>query len=104
MPDRIQKANQAKIQALKGSKIEINLKSNKELKNAELFLDNLKKRMTIDKKNAKYFFEVVGPHEFSIHLADNRGIKNRNPIPFRIEIIEDVLPCLLYTSPSPRDS
>ena len=45
LPDRIQKANQAKIQALKGSKIEINLKSNKELKNAELFLDNLKKRI-----------------------------------------------------------
>ena len=101
LPDRIQKANQAKIQALKGSKIEINLKSNKELKNAELFLDNLKKRMTIDKKNAKYFFEVVGPHEFSIHLTDNRGIKNRNPIPFRIEIIEDILPDISILEPPP---
>ena len=57
--------------------------------------------MTIDKKNAKYFFEVVGPHEFSIHLTDNRGIKNRNPIPFRIEIIEDILPDISILEPPP---
>ena len=101
LSDIIQKANQAEIKTLKGSKIEINLRSNKELNDAELFLDGSKKKMNIYQKTAKYFFEVDSNHVFSIHLKDTRGIKNRNPIPFRVEMVKDISPNISVLQPPP---
>ena len=101
LPTKTQKANQAEIQAVLGSKIEVNLKSNQILAKADILLDQTKEKMNTNGKDADYSFSVVNDQEFSIHLIDERGITNRNPIPFRIKMVNDILPEISIIKPPP---
>ena len=101
MPSQKQKANQAEIQALKGSKISIHLNSNRNLAKAELVMNDEAGQMNVKKKNARYNFTVEEDGEFSIHLTDVRGITNRNPIPFKIQMIADISPKMIILQPPP---
>ena len=101
LPTKTQKANQAEIQAVLGSKIEVNLKSNQILAKADILLDQTKEKMNTNGKDADYSFSVVNDQEFSIHLIDERGITNRNPIPFRIKMVNDIPPEISIIKPPP---
>ena len=101
LPIKTQKANQAEIQAILGSRIEVSLKSNQKLEDAKILLDNNKKTMVTNGKIAEYSFIVNKDLEFSIHLTDDRGISNRNPIPFRVTMINDISPEMNILKPSP---
>jgi len=101
LPTKTQKANQAEIQAVLGSKIEVNLKSNQILAKADILLGKTKESMNTNGKDADYLFSVVNDQEFSIHLIDERGITNRNPIPFRIKMVNDILPEISIIKPPP---
>ena len=92
LPIKTQKANQAEIQAIMGSRIEVSLKSNQKLADAKILLDNKKESMVTNGKTAEYSFIVNKDLEFSINLTDDRGISNRNPIPFRVTMVNDILP------------
>ena len=96
-----QKANQAQIQAINGSKIKVELKSNRELALAELILDEEKKEMNIKGKKAEFEFIASLDQKFSINLKDKRGVRNRNPIPFNIQIINDISPKMTIIQPPP---
>ena len=98
---QIQKANQAEIQALKGSKISIHLKSNRNLAKAKLVMNGESNKMNVKKKNANYNFIVKQDGEFSIHLTDVRGVTNRNPIPFKIQMLADISPEMTILQPPP---
>ena len=41
--------------------------------------------METNDKTAEYSFIIEKDLEFSIYLTDDRGISNRNPIPFRVQ-------------------
>ena len=96
-----QKANQAQIQAINGSKINIKLKSNRNLSFAELILDQDKKEMKIKGKTAQYEFIATLDQKFSINLMDKRGVRNRNPIPFNLQIVNDISPQMTIIQPPP---
>ena len=96
-----QKANQAQIQAIRGSTITVELKSNRELDLAELILDEETKGMIIKGKKAEFKFIANSNQKFSINLKDKRGVRNRNPIPFNIEIINDTSPQMTIIQPPP---
>ena len=96
-----QKANQAQIQAINGSKINIKLKSNRNLSFAELILDQDKKEMKIKGKTAQYEFIASLDQKFSINLMDKRGVRNRNPIPFNLQIVNDISPQMTMIQPPP---
>ena len=96
-----QKANQAQIQAINGSKINIKLKSNRNLSFAELILDQDKKEMKIKGKTAQYEFIASLDQKFSINLMDKRGVRNRNPIPFNLQIVNDISPQMTIIQPPP---
>ena len=96
-----QKANQAQIQAINGSKINVELKSNKDLSLAELILDDEKKEMNINGKRAQFEFIASLDQKFSINLKDKRGVRNRNPIPFNLQIINDISPEMTIIQPPP---
>jgi len=98
---QIQNANQAEIQALKGSRISIQLNSNRDLAKAELVMNGEPKHMNVKQKSARYNFAVQEDGEFSIHLTDIRGITNRNPIPFKIQMIPDISPEMTILKPPP---
>ena len=96
-----QKANQAQIQAVKGSTIKVELKSNRELALAELILDEEIKEMKIKGDKAEIKFIANLNQKFSIKLIDKRGVRNRNPIPFNIQIINDISPQMTIIQPPP---
>ena len=96
-----QKANQAQIQAINGSKINVELKSNRDLSLAELILDEDKKEMNINGKRAQFEFIASLDQKFSINLKDKRGVRNRNPIPFNLQIINDISPEMTIIQPPP---
>ena len=101
LPKKTQKANQAEVQVIKGSNISIQLKTNKELVLAQLILDEQKNNMKISGGKAKYDFIAISNKQFSILLTDKRGVTNRNPIPFNIEIVNDLLPNMAIIQPPP---
>ncbi|MEA1882578.1 MAG: DUF4175 family protein [Candidatus Marinimicrobia bacterium] len=101
MAPRMQKANQAEIQALKGSEVSIQLQSNRTLAQAELVMDGKPGKMQIQRKKAQYQFTIQNDGKFIIHLTDDRGITNRNPIPFKIQMISDVSPEMTILQPPP---
>ena len=46
-------------------------------------------------------FKIKADGEFSIHLVDPRGITNRDPIPYKINVITDHYPIIKITDPAP---
>ncbi len=95
----IQKGNQANISGLLGSSIQVNLRSNRPLKNGNLILDDSEIPMKITGKRAVGEFLLEKDSELSIQLIDIRGISNRNPIPFQISVIEDFYPDITVQQP-----
>jgi len=98
---QIQRANQAEIQALNGSSISVHLQSNQQLAQAKLILNGETQMMKVKLKNAQYSFIIKEDGEFSIHLTDLRGITNRNPIPFKLQMIPDLTPEMTIIQPPP---
>lgn len=95
----VQKGNQANISGLLGSSIQVNLRSNRPLKEGNLILDGFKIPMKITGKRATGEFPLEKDSQLSIQLLDIRGISNRNPIPFQITVIQDFYPDITVLQP-----
>jgi len=101
LPIEIFDGSIAAIEGLKGSEIEINLESNRNLKSSFI-----KKRDSIivfntSGKKANGFFKLFQEDEFTINLVDPRGITNRDPVPYRVNIIPDNKPEINILEPEP---
>ena len=91
----------AAVQGLKGSMVNINLTSNKKLKSSFIKQnDSIQYLRTIGKK-ATGSFDINKESEFSVHLVDPRGITNRDPIPYKINVIQDYNPTIKIINPDP---
>ena len=97
----IQKANQSDVNALIGSSIRIDLKSNRKLKNGYLRLNEKKTPLKIKGKRAAGGFIFKEDALLKILLEDHRGITNQNPIPYHIQIIPDLKPEMNVIQPQP---
>ena len=91
----------AAVQGLKGSEVKINLVSNRRLKSSFIKQnDSIQYLNTMGYKgNGSFIIKADG--EFSIHLVDPRGITNRDPIPYKINVITDHYPIIKITDPAP---
>ena len=101
LPITIQKANQSDVNALKGSSIRIDLKSNRNLKKGYLSLNDQKTPLKIRGKRAAGGFIFKEEALLKILLEDNRGITNQNPIPYHLQIIPDLKPEMTIIKPEP---
>jgi len=101
LPISIQKANQSDVNALKGSSIRIDLKSNRKLKKVFLSLNQQKMPLKIRGKRAAGGFKFKEDALLKILLEDNRGITNQNPIPYHMQIIPDLKPEMTVIQPQP---
>ena len=91
----------AAVQGLKGSKVKINLSSNRKLKSSFIKKnDSIQYLSTMGNKGSGSFI-IHEEGEFSIHLVDPRGITNRDPIPYRINILPDYKPIINIIKPAP---
>ena len=97
----IQKANQSDVNALIGSSIRIDLKSNRKLKNGYLSLNEKKTPLKIKGKRAAGGFIFKEDALLKILLEDHRGITNQNPIPYHLQIIPDLKPEMNVIQPQP---
>ena len=97
----IQKANQSDVNALIGSSIRIDLKSNRKLKNGYLNLNEQKTPLKIKGKRAAGGFIFKEDALLKILLEDHRGITNQNPIPYHMQIIPDLKPEMNVIQPQP---
>ena len=95
----IQKGNQADISGLIGSNVHITLRSNRPLKKSALIFNNDELPMNINGKKASGDFIIKEDGQLVIQLQDIRGISNRNPIPFHITAIHDLLPDITVFQP-----
>ena len=101
LPIDIQKGNIGVVKGLPGSIIQIELESNRLLQSAFLMINEEKLDMKTNLKKASADFKIVENGEFTINLVDLRGITNRDPIPYNIEIIPDLSPRIFVIEPPP---
>ena len=98
---KTQKGNIAMVEGLKGSKIQIDLISNRILKNAYININDKRTIMSSDYNKASGYFNLIKEGEFTVNIVDKRGITNKDPIPFKINIIPDYNPSITVIQPNP---
>ena len=96
-----QEGNIATIKSLKGSEILIDIISNRILRTAYLRLNNERVNMVTSHNSASGGFTLLKEGSFIVNLADERGITNRDPIPYTLEIIPDNNPMINIIKPPP---
>ena len=98
---KTQKANQSEILALPGSEIDVSLRSNINLEEARLILNGNDLDMLVRNRTAKLTIPMTDSSTFFISLKDERGITNRNPIPFHLKFVDDLYPRISVIKPAP---
>ena len=96
-----QEGNVAVVQGLKGSTIQIYFSSNRVLETAWLMINGEKSDLASTHRSASGYFTMMDEGEFTVNLVDQRGITNRDPVPYAIEIIPDHDPSLFVIKPPP---
>ncbi len=101
LPTETQQGNLAVVQGLKGSAIQVNLTSNRKLKSAYMDINGKRSEMSIKNTAASGHFQFMVDGEFTVNLVDERGITNRDPVPYALEMIPDLNPRLSVIKPFP---
>ena len=91
----------ALVQGLRGSIVYINLESNRILKSCFIKLNDSVNFFKTNDNKASGKFMIEDDGKFSIHLVDPRGITNRDPIPYHINILPDNNPVIKVINPEP---
>jgi hypothetical protein len=96
-----QEGNVAVVQGLKGSTVQIYLSSNRVLESAWLMINGERLDLASTHRSASGYFTMIDESEFTVNLVDQRGITNRDPVSYSIEIIPDHDPSLFVIKPPP---
>mgnify|MGYP001279152729 CR=1 FL=1 len=91
----------ALVQGLKGSIVNINLESNRNLKSCFINLNDSVNFFETKGNEASGKFIINDNGKFSVHLVDPRDITNRDPIPYHISILPDNKPVIKVNNPPP---
>ena len=89
----------ASVQALKGSEMKINLLSNRMLKSSFIKHNDSIKYLRTFENTAVGSFYLYSDGQFSIYVVDPRGITNRDPIEYKINILSDLKPTIKIKNP-----
>ncbi len=96
-----QKGNQANVQGLKGSTIDLNLRANRMLSSGKILFNQSEIPLTINGQDARGQFTLENDATFSVNINDRKGISNRDPISYHLQIIPDLAPDLKVIDPAP---
>ena len=99
LPKRKQEGNLSVVEVLKGSRVNINLTSNRTLESANILVAEENLKMKVENKKASGYFDVLEENIFSVNLFDKRGITNRDPIQYKVQVIPDQFPELYVNQP-----
>ncbi len=92
--------NVGDINCLKGSLVEINLHSNKNLAMAKLIFNHQKEsQLEVTANRAKGTFKAVEDGTYHIELVDVGDFQSKDPIEYRITIIPDIYPTISILMP-----
>ncbi|RMF08243.1 MAG: hypothetical protein D6762_06090, partial [Candidatus Neomarinimicrobiota bacterium] len=97
-----QEGNLAVIRGLKGSKVAVQLESNRELKAASIQFTGSRQELAVRARRASGEFTLVAPDTLTLRLKDQRGVPNANPIPYVVELLPDQAPHIRILTPEPR--
>ncbi|MCX8056438.1 MAG: hypothetical protein N3F03_02365 [Ignavibacteria bacterium] len=88
------------INTIKGSTIELNIKSSKTLGNAKiLFDDSTSIKMNVSGFSASVKFRATKSGSYKILITDSEGYPNLNPVEYQINLIEDLAPSISLIIP-----
>ena len=96
---RTQKGNIAMVEGLKGSIIQIDLASNRMLQTSYIDINGERSEMSSSYNKASGYFTLMDEGEFTVNLVDKRGITNRDPVPYKINMIPDHDPNISVITP-----
>ena len=103
LPDRIEEEG-GDIQGLPGTRVTLEIAANKPLSKAAMVLDNtLSLSAQLDGATARVAFQIERPGAYHIALVDRKGVQNRDPIRYAIQVREDQKPEVAIVDPG-RDS
>ncbi|MDZ7318306.1 MAG: hypothetical protein ONB11_04075, partial [candidate division KSB1 bacterium] len=92
--------NVGDINCLKGSLVEVNLHSNKNLATAKLIFNNQKEtELELTANRAKGAFKAIADGSYHIELVDATNFQSKDPIEYRIALIEDISPTIAIPVP-----
>ena len=94
-----QKGNIAVIQGLKGSSVDVRLSSNRMLELAYFNINEEKIDMRTIQNKAQGNFLLDNEGKLTVNIVDERGITNRDPVPYSLQIIPDHEPVLNVIKP-----
>ena len=101
LPSEIIDGSIAVVQGLMGSIVKINLESNRNLKSCFMKKNDSIKFFETYNNKANGEFIIKNEGKFSVHLVDPRGITNRDPVPYHINILPDNKPSIKVIKPPP---
>ncbi len=88
------------VRALPGSSVSLHLQSNKNLAQAELRFDSgATLPLRLEQDRATIAFPIRKPDVYAIHLVDQKGLSNPDPIRYRIELENDGMPSVRIVDP-----
>lgn len=88
------------INAIKGSTIEISIKTSKELNQAKLFFDDSTTiKMSVNGFKAETKFKAYRSGVYKIWVTDLEGYSNLNPVEYQINLTEDLPPTISLLIP-----
>ena len=96
-----QEGNIALIEGLKGTIAKVDISSNRLLKNSYLNINDSIINLAVNYNNATGQFKLMNDGEFTVNLVDKRGITNRDPIPYTVNILPDFKPAISVLKPDP---
>lgn len=86
--------------ALAGTRVEVALHSNKDLKSAKIsFDDSTQKNLIVSGTNANGTFVVDKTSRYSFRLLDADSLRNRDPILYTVHAVDDEFPVCEITYP-----
>lgn len=88
------------VSAVKGTIVRAELTLNKPIREASLsFTDGTTMPLTVSETKAEGVFTVWKDTRYTIHLTDDDGITNSDPIEYRVSAVQDAYPYVQFTIP-----
>jgi len=88
------------INTIKGSNIEIAIKSSKKLSQAKIFFDDSTSiKMSVNESRAETKFKATKNGNYKILITDEEGYPNLNPVEYQITLTEDLAPSISLLVP-----
>jgi hypothetical protein len=92
--------NDGNIQALKGTRVEVELTTNKPIEEGTLvFSDESTAELKCDETKSSASFRVMSSRSYHAEVTDSSGYSNPHPIEYRVTMLEDAYPEIYMLNP-----